>query len=231
PPPGPRRLRPARRQGRAPPPAGRAPGRPRRSPGDLVLVLDLGLGQGRAAVEAPVHRLHAAGQVAVVDDPGQGPDLVGFEAEVQAAVRSVPVADHAQALEVLALDLDLRLRVFAALLPELGRVELDADLAVLLLDRDLDRQAVAVPARAVRRIEAGQVARLDDDVLEDLVDRVAEGDRAVGVRRAVVQHEQRAALGVGAQLLVEAFGFPAREDVGLAARQVAAHGEVGGGQV
>src|SRR5690606_23084344 len=162
---------------------------------------------------------------------GQGADLVGLEAEVQALVRVVPVADHAQALEVLALDLDLRLRVFAALLPELGRVQLDADLAVLLLDRDLDRQAVAVPARAVRRVEAGQVARLDDEVLEDLVDRVAEVDRAVGVWRAVVQHEQRAALGVRAQLLVEAFGFPAREDVGLAARQVATHGEVGGGQV
>jgi hypothetical protein len=34
--------------------------------------------------------------------------------------------------------------------------------------------------------------RLDDDVLEDLVDRVADVDLAVGVGRAVVQHEARA---------------------------------------
>src|SRR5690606_6550658 len=123
--------------------------------------------------------LHPAGEVAVVDDPGQRADLAGLVAEIERAIRVVPVADHAQALEVLALDLDLGLGVFAALLPELGGVQLDPDLAVLFLDRDLDRQAVAVPARDVRRIEAGQVARLDDDVLEDLVDRMAKLDCAV----------------------------------------------------
>jgi hypothetical protein len=39
------------------------------------------------------------------------------------------------------------------------------------------------------------VRALDDDVLEDLVDRVADVDVAVGVGRAVVQHEARPALG------------------------------------
>src|SRR3546814_19119004 len=93
---------------------------------------------------------------------------------IEAAVRVFPVANHAQALEVLALDVDLRIGVLAALLPEFDRIELHPDLAVFFLDRDLDRQAVAVPARDVGRVEAGQVLRLDDDVLEDLVDRVAE---------------------------------------------------------
>ena len=41
----------------------------------------------------------------------------------------------------------------------------------------LDRQAVAIPARHVGRIEAGHQLRLDDDVLEDLVDRMADVDR------------------------------------------------------
>ncbi len=56
-------------------------------------------------------------------------------------------------------------------------------------DLVLDRQAVAVPARHVGRVEAGQRLRADDDVLEDLVDRVADVDVAVGVGRAVVQDE------------------------------------------
>jgi len=178
-----------------------------------------------------VHRLGAAQQVAVGDDLGQRTDLVGLEIEAQRLVRVVPVADHAQALEVGALQVDLLLGVLAALLPELFGVELGADLAPLLLHRDLDRQAMAVPARHVGRVEAVQVARLDDDVLEDLVDRVAEVDLAVGVRRAVVQHEQRAALGVFAKLRVDALLFPTRQDARFALGQVAAHREFGCRQV
>jgi hypothetical protein len=68
-------------------------------------------------------------------------------------------------------------------------------LAVGLLDLVLDRQAVAVPARHIGRVETGQRLGADDDVLEDLVHRVADVDVAVGVGRAVVQHEARAALG------------------------------------
>ncbi len=191
----------------------------------LVGVFDLRLGQRRAAVEAPVHRLHAAAQVAVVDDLRQRADLVGFEVEVQRLVRVVPIADHAQALEVAALQVDLLARVLAALLPEFDRVQLHADLAELLLDGDLDRQAVAIPARDVRCVEARQVLGLDDDVLEDLVDRMAQVDLAIGVRRAVMQHEGRAAGGMRAQLGVQALVLPARQDPRLALGQVAAHRE------
>jgi hypothetical protein len=72
--------------------------------------------------------------------------------------------------------------------------------AVQLLDGVLDRQAVAVPARCVERVEAFQLAALDDHVLEDLVDRVADVDLAVGVRRAVVQDELGRAAGVAQRL-------------------------------
>ena len=197
----------------------------------LVFVFDLGLGQRRAAVEAPVHRLHAAQQVTVLDHFRQRAHFVGFEAEIERAVRVFPVAEHAQALEVATLDVDLLVGEFAALGAELRGVEFHADLAVLLLDRQFDRQAVAVPARHVRRVEAGHRLRLDDDVLEDLVDRVAEMDRAVGVRRAVVQHERRPALGLRADARVQAIGFPARQGVRLALGQVAAHRELRRGQM
>ena len=70
---------------------------------DLVGVLDLGLGQRRAAVEAPVHRLGAAHHMAVGDDPRQRADHVGLVGEIHRAIRLLPVAEHAQALEVAAL--------------------------------------------------------------------------------------------------------------------------------
>ncbi len=90
-----------------------------------------------------------------------------------------PVTGHAQPLEVHALDIDLLFGELAALLAEFDGVEPGADLPHSF-HRDLDRQAMAVPARHIC-IEAGQVARLDDDVLQDLVDRVAQVDAAVGV--------------------------------------------------
>ena len=100
-----------------------------------------------------------------------------------------------------------------------------------LLDRVLDRQAVAVPARHVVRVEAGQLARLDDHVLQHLVDGVADVDLAVGIRRAVVQHEQRRAVARVAQPLVDALFVPGLDPARLALGQVAAHRERRVGQV
>ena len=193
----------------------------------FVGVFDLRLGQRRAAVETPVHGFGAAQQMPAFDDLRQRAQHVGLEAEIHRPVRVFPVAEHAQALEIAALDVDLLAGVLAALLPERSGVELVADLAVLLLDRDLDRQAMAIPARHVRRVEAGQQLRLHHDVLEHLVDGVADVDRAVGVRRAVVQHEAALALaGLVANLRVQALALPARERLGLALGQVAAHREI-----
>ena len=65
-----------------------------------VLVLDLGLGQRRAAVEAPVDRLQAAVDEAPLEQRAERADLVGLVREVHRRVRMVPVAEHAEALEV-----------------------------------------------------------------------------------------------------------------------------------
>jgi len=71
-------------------------------------------------------------------------------------------------------------------LPALGAAERAAE---GLLDLVLDRQAVTVPARRVARVEAGELARLDDHVFQDLVGRVTHVQGAVRVGRAVVQDE------------------------------------------
>ena len=121
--------------------------------------------------------------------------------------------------------LDLLRREGAAGGAEGVGVELLARTTVFLLDRMFDGQPVAVPARDVRRIEALERARLDDDVLEDLVERVADVDGAVGVRRAVVQHEARPTARDLTQAAVGVLGLPTREQRRLALRQVGLHGE------
>jgi len=194
----------------------------------LVGVLDLELGQRRAAVEAPVHRLQAAVDEAALDHALERPQLARLVGEIHRAVRVRPVAQHAQALEVDHLLRDLLGGVGAAL----GLHVVTAQVAaVLLLDGVFDRQAVAVPAGDVQRVETGELARLGDHVLQDLVHRVAHVDRAVGVGRAVVQDELRRTAARFAQALVAAFVLPLLDPARLALGQVAPHRERGVGQV
>ena len=193
----------------------------------LVLVLHFRFGQRRAAIDAPVHGLGAAVQVAVADDLAERADLLRLVARVHRQVRVIPIAKYAQTLEVGALRLDLCRGECSAGGAKTGGIELLARLAVFLLDRELDRQPMAVPARNVRRIAAIERARLDDDVLQDLVDRVAQVDHTVRIRRAIVQHELRAAARRLADASVDAEFVPALELRGLAPGQVRFHRKVG----
>ena len=59
---------------------------------------------------------------------------------------------------------------------------------------------------------------------------MADVQRAVGVGRAVVQHEERAAARAFAQALPEPQALPALQHLRLALRQVALHGKGGAGQ-
>ena len=185
-----------------------------------VLVLDLGLGERRAAVEAPVHRLQAAVDIPLREELRERPDLVGLAPVRHGREGVVPVAEHAQALEILLLPLDLLGGVGAA---QALRLLHRQALPVALFDLALDRHAVTVPARHVHRVESRHVARLDDDVLEDLVDRVAEMDIAVRVGRAVVQDEFRPAAARLADPPIDVPLLPFLYPMRFAPGQIAAH--------
>jgi hypothetical protein len=97
---------------------------------------------------------------------------------------------------------------------------------ILLLDLPFDRQAVAVPAGNVVRILVEHLLRAGDEILEDLVQRVADVDVAVGVGRAVMQDELALARARRAKLPVEIVLLPAGEDFRLLLRQAGAHRKV-----
>ena len=156
------------------------------------LVLDFGLGQRRAVVDAPVDRLQSAINEALFEEPVkhlQRPSLVvarhGF-------VRLIPAAKAADALKLRGLQIDVFLRIGAAGIQHLGDRHLQLFAAELLVDFDLDRQAMAVVAGNVGRVEAGHGLRLDHKVLQPLVQRVAQVDGAIRIRRAIVKQIRRA---------------------------------------
>ncbi len=141
-----------------------------------------------------------------------------------------PVALDAEPLELGHLHADPVLREGAAFFPEFvdrDRVLVLALGAIFLLDLPFDRQAVTVPARHVIGIEAQHLLAARHHVLQDLVERGADMDVAVGVGRAVMQDEFALALRGLAQLAVEVFLLPARQQNRLALGQAGAHREFG----
>jgi len=78
-----------------------------------------------------------------------------------------------------ALQVEILLRVLAAGSADGDGIHLEFLAAELLVDLDLDGETVTIPAGNVGRVESGHGLGLDDEVLEGLIERVAE----VGLRR------------------------------------------------
>ena len=95
----------------------------------------------------------------------------------------------------------------------------------------LDRETVAVPTRHVRRAETAHGLVTQDGVLEELVERGADVDVAVGEGRTVVEDEGGLAGGTGLDLAVETVALPMGDADGFAFGQAGPHREVGDGQV
>ena len=183
--------------------AGQPLGRRRRQPeahvdrvlGDVLVALgDLVARDRRAAARAVGHDLEALVEQALVPDAAQQPPdrldvLVG-----ERVVGVVEVDPEADALGHPVPVLEVGEDALAAEVVELGdAVLLDLLLAVdaePALDLELDRQAVAVPARLARHAVAAHRLVAREDVLEDARQDVVRARPAVGRRRALVEDEQ-----------------------------------------
>ena len=197
----------------------------------MVRVLDFGFGEGGAVVDAPGDGLEAFVDEAVLEEVEEGLGDAGLVDRVHGGVGLEPAAEDAHADELGALEVEVLLGVLAAGAADLDGVHLELLAAELLVDFDLDGEAVAVPAGDVGGVEAGHGAGFDDEVLEGLVEGVAEVDGAVGVGRAVVEDVAGAAGAGAADLAVEVCLLPGSEAQRLVDGEVGLHGEGGLGEV
>ncbi len=197
----------------------------------VVFVFHLGFGQRRAAVDAPVDRLLALVDESLLDELPERARDRRLVLEVHRQVRVLPVAEDAEALELPGHDPDEPLGVRAAGAAEIRDAHLPLLRAKLAVDLQLDRQAVAVVAGNVRRVEAGHRPRLHHEILEQLVQRRPEMNLSVGVGRTVVQDELWRSLPLRPNAPVQIHRFPPRERFRLAGRQVCLHREPRTGQV
>ena len=102
--------------------------------------------------------------------------------------------------------------------------------AILLFDLPFNRQTVAVPTRNIVRVKAEHLLAACHEILQNLVQRVADMNIAVRVWRAVMQHETRATGGCLTEAFIEVDLRPARQNFRLALRQARAHRKIGLGE-
>ena len=142
------------------------------------------------AVLAPVDRLVATIDHALVEHGLKDLNVGSVVLVIERQIGVVPIAENAQATEAGLLQLNILDSELVAKLTDLSRgglVELLG--AEHLLDLVLDRLTVAVPTGDIRDFAALHHPVTVDHVLGDLVHGVADVDRAVRIRRAVMQHE------------------------------------------
>ena len=195
--------------------------------GIVLVVFDLGFREGGPCAGAPVDGFLALVDQPALDEPPERADDLRLVAGVEREIGMLPVAEDAQALELAALDVDELARQFLRFLADHQRRQP----LVLLDDLELDGQSVAIPAGDVGRAETGHGLGLDDHVLENLVERRAHVNVAVGEGRAVVQDEERRAGARALNLPVKVGFLPVFEEFRFAGDQIRLHGKIGPGQV
>ena len=101
----------------------------------------------------------------------------------------------------------------------------------LFLDVCFDRQAVAVVAGHIRRVKTHHRTRFDDKILENLIERRADMNVGIGIRRAVVEDEFVAAFACLDDLLIQPHFRPFLQTRGLALAEIRLLRKIGPGQV
>ncbi len=170
----------------------------------VVFVLHFGFGQGRAVVNAPIDRLEATVDEALLEEAIKGLENARFVIACHGLVRQFPAAKAADALKLAGLQIDVLLGIGPASIQHLGNGHLKLLVAQFFVDFDLNGQAVAVVAGHVGGIEAGHGLRFNDKVLQTLVQGVTQMDGAVCIRGAVMEQIGRPAAGSLAQPGIEA---------------------------
>ncbi len=110
---------------------------------------------------------------------------------VHGQVGIFPIAQDAEALEFLLLDVNEFGGIRAAFLAHLQLAHLVLFGTEVFLHLQLDREAVAVPPRHVGGAETLHPFDFQYDVLEGFVERMADMDMSVGVGGAVMQDVER----------------------------------------
>ena len=189
----------------------------------MVFVFDFGFGERGFVMHAPINRAQTFVDESVFVEREECVQHYGLVAGVHSGVWLIESSKDSDALELLALEVEIFLRVLAAFGTDVERAHLKLLAAEFFINLDLDRETVAVPARDVGGIHAGHGFGLHNEVLQALIHGRAEVDGAAGVGRPIMQNVLRRSLPSLANALVDGHLLPALEHLRLVLGQIGLH--------
>ena len=189
----------------------------------MVFVLDFGFCQGGFVVNAPVHRPQSFVDKILLEKGIKSLQYDRFILRTHGRVGIIEASEHADTFELLALKIKKFLGVAAALQTNIYGFHLQFFATQHLVNFDLDGQTMAVPTRDIGRVESGHCLRLDNEVLETLIESVPKMNRTIRIGGAVVQNIRGCPCTGLANPLINPLLFPSGQQLGLVLRQVGLH--------
>ena len=205
-----------------------------------VLVFEFGVGQRGLIGDRPMHRFEVAINQPLLDQRGKDLEHGAFVARRHGEVGVLVIGEGQETLHLFGLQAlevgGVVVTGLADLAPAGGRLELVeffhlARLEQLAHHLVFDRQTMAIPARHIVATFPFEVAGAHHQILQHLVEQVADVDRAVGKRRAIVENEGGSLSPTLEKVLVQPGRIPALRREFLVFGQVGPHRKGGIGQV
>ena len=194
--------------------------------GFFLRVLDFRFRQGGFAARAPVDRFQALINETLFGHFAEHFNLLAFIRSIKRNVGMVPIAGNAKTFEILPLHVQTFQGILTAFPAQIQRIQFVPVQAQNFDGRMLNRQAVRIPTGNIGRIVTLKRLILDNDILQNLVERRADMDVAIGVRRPVMQNEFGPAGGSRLFLVIDLFLLPVFEHLRLPFRQICPHREL-----
>ena len=174
----------------------------------------------------PINRFLAAINKSLLHQIGKKTQFLGLVLRIEREIRILPIAQHAQAFELAALDVDEFSGVSLAGFADVGGIKIGGcALAHLLRDLEFNGQSVAIPARNIRGAIAAHALELNDNVLKDLIEGRANMHIAIGEGRSVVKYEPGCARAQRLNTRVKLGGAPFFEPLRFTRGEIGFHGK------
>ena len=197
---------------------------------DMIVIFNLRFRQRGFFNRAPHHGAQPAIERPIHQKLADLPGNRGFRGEIHGRVAIRPITGDTKPDEFLPLYLQPMFGIGAAFGAEIQhrhRILVAALIAVFFFNLPFNRQAVAIPAGDVIRIIPRHLRGTIDHILQNFIQRMADMQIAIGIGRAIMQHEALTPLGLGAEPFPQFQAVPACQRIGFALRQIAAHGKAG----
>ena len=193
----------------------------------MIGILNFSFSQRSNTGGTPVNRLPATVQPAVMGEGRQFRSGLPLIAIGHSEVRVLPVPQNTKAFKFITLDADKLLGILTAGFTHLSLTNGIFLRAEVLLNLQLNRQTMAIPARDIGSMEPLHPLDLQNDIFQGFVQGVANMNMTIGIGRSIMQDIGRPLRGASLKAAIQVQFSPALEHLRLTLEQVCLHRKIG----